>query len=66
MEVSLSFLEEGDYEATIYADHEDSDWRTNPYDYTISNLKIVKNDKLLIKLGQGGGQAIRFKHLSKL
>ena len=61
----LSFLDEGVYEATIYADTQDSDWETNPLDYKITKIKLSKNDKYSMRLAPGGGQAIKLSYLIK-
>ncbi len=57
----LSFLDDGDYEATIYRDGDDADWATNPYDYVIETQTLNKNKRLEIRLAPGGGAAIRFR-----
>ena len=61
----LSFLDEGVYEATIYADTQDSDWQTNPLDYKITKINLSKNDNYLMRLAPGGGQAIKLSYLIK-
>ncbi len=61
----LSFLEEGTkYEAQIYMDGMNADWRQNPMDYKIEKRTVKRNNKLKIKLAPGGGCAIRFKALN--
>ena len=60
--MSLDFLDEGFYEATIYSDAEQSDWELNPYNYNISQDIVSKNDMININLAKGGGQAIRFEY----
>ena len=61
-EIDLSFLSEGKkYEATIYADAEDTDWETNPESFIIFKKLVNSKEKLTIKLAPGGGQAIAFK-----
>lgn len=60
--IDLDFLAEGkSYEATIYADGKDADWKKNPYPVEISKKKVTSKDKLEIILAAGGGQAIVFK-----
>ena len=57
----LSFLPEGKkFLATIYADGEDADWRTNPYSYSISTRVVESTDSLHIVMAPGGGQAVTF------
>ncbi|OQX97528.1 MAG: alpha-glucosidase [Bacteroidetes bacterium 4572_117] len=62
LDVKLNFLDEGEtYEAQIYKDAENSDWKTNPYAHQILKQKVTNKDNLSLKLAPGGGQAIRFK-----
>lgn len=57
--IELSFLEEDtEYNATIYADGSEANWKTNPYDYEILKKTVKKDDKLILRLSPGGGQAI--------
>lgn len=57
----LSFLEKGrQYRATIYADGEKADWKTNPTDYRIMEKEVSASDTLQVKMASGGGQAIIF------
>ena len=56
---SLDFLEKGKkYEATIYADASDADYKTNPQAYKISKQKVTHKTKLNLKTAAGGGYAI--------
>ncbi len=58
----LSFLEPGiTYQADIYADAPDADWRTNPYAYVIEHRSVTAQDTLTVRLAPGGGQAIVFR-----
>ena len=58
--IDFSFLPKGvDYEATIYADAPDADWRTNPQAYEIRTMKVNSKTKLKQRLASGGGAAIR-------
>lgn len=60
----LDFLDEGtNYMAEIYADKKNSDWKTNPYDYTIKKFEVSSISELKVELASGGGQAIRFRCL---
>jgi len=63
LDIDLSFLDDGLYEATIYSDSKASDWESNPLDYRISKAKLTKGDNYLMRLAQGGGQAIKLKFI---
>jgi len=57
--ITLDFLEKGKkYEATIYADAADADYKTNPQAYKISKQKVTQKTKLNLKTAAGGGYAI--------
>lgn len=57
--ITLDFLEKGKkYEATIYADATDADYKTNPQAYKISKQKVTNKTKLLLRTAAGGGYAI--------
>lgn len=57
--VTLDFLEKGKkYEATIYADAADADYKTNPQAYKISKQKVTNKTKLQLRTAAGGGYAI--------
>lgn len=60
IEISLSFLEEFAYEAKIYQDGEEADWRSNPYPLNISFKTAQQNDQMTLTLAPGGGTAIAF------
>lgn len=58
--IDLSFLPKGKkYEATIYGDAADADWKTNPQAYKIRKVKADSRTKLREHLAPGGGVAIR-------
>ena len=62
--VNLDFLEKGKkYEATIYADAENADYKTNPQAYKISKQKVTNKTKLLLKTAAGGGFGISIKEI---
>jgi len=62
--VSLDFLEEGKkYEATIYADAANADYKTNPQAYKISKQKVTNKTKLQLRTAAGGGYAISIVEL---
>lgn len=57
--ISLDFLEKGKkYEATIYADAKDADYKTNPQAYKITKQKVTNKTKLKMTSAAGGGFAI--------
>ena len=59
--IPLSFLSEGEWTATIYADAPDADWRTNPYATTIEKRTVHAGEEIKIHLASGGGCAIRLE-----
>lgn len=60
----LSFLAPGrKYEAQIYRDGPDADYRTNPQSIAIDKKIVTSKDVLKLDLAAGGGTAIRFKIL---
>ena len=58
-ELSLDFLPEGLYEATVYADAPDADYRSNPQAYLIRRINVSSRDRLVVRAAPGGGYAIR-------
>lgn len=57
--VNFDFLDKGrKYEATIYADAKEANYKTNPKAYKITKRVIKKGDKLNIVEAPGGGFAI--------
>ena len=57
--ISLDFLDKGaNYEATIYADAKDANYKTNPQAYTIKKVKVNSTTKLTMYSAAGGGYAI--------
>ena len=61
LEVPMSFLEPGKtYEATIYADAENADYKENPQAYSISRQSVTSSDVLSMTMARGGGFAISF------
>lgn len=63
-ELLLNFLDKGKkYEATIYADAKDANWKTNPKAYTITKQKVNAKTKLKLTAAQGGGFAISIKEV---
>ncbi len=60
----LDFLDPGrKYEATIYADGKDADYRNNPQAYTITKKKVTAKTALKLHSAAGGGFAISIKPL---
>ncbi len=63
-ELLLNFLDKGKkYEAAIYADAKDANWKTNPKAYTITKQKVNAKTKLKLTAAQGGGYAISIKEI---
>ena len=63
---ALDFLDKGKkYTATIYADADDADWKTNPAAYTIKKMTVDSGSKLSIALAAGGGAAISIKPITE-
>ena len=62
LEVPMNFLDPGKvYEATIYADAEDADYKENPQAYKIWKQDVTSDDILTMNLARGGGFAISFQ-----
>lgn len=61
--LKLDFLEEGNYEAQIYADAAGITWENNPEEFVISKEEVNSKSILDLKLAPGGGAAVRFKKL---
>jgi len=62
--VNLDFLEKGKkYEATIYADADNANYKTNPQAYKITKQKVTNKTKLLLKTAAGGGFGISIKEI---
>ncbi len=61
LDVPLDFLDGGQtYQATIYRDGEDADWKTAPYAIAIEERAVTAEDTLTLPLAAGGGAAVRF------
>ena len=59
LDVPFNFLEAGKtYEATIYADAEDADYKNNPQAYNIYTENVTSDSVLPISMARGGGFAI--------
>ena len=58
--IDFSFLPKGEkFEATIYEDAPDADWKDNPQAYRIRTVKVDSKTKLKQPLAPGGGAAMR-------
>ena len=63
-EVALDFLEKGQqYEATIYRDGDNADWKDNPEAYVIEKKKVDSRTRLKLLLAPGGGAAVSIRAL---
>lgn len=57
--IDFGFLPAGEkYEATIYEDGKDADWKSNPQSYNIRTITVTNKTKLRQKLASSGGVAI--------
>lgn len=64
-EIDLNFLPKGaKYEATIYEDAPDADFRTNPQAYRIRTVKVKPGQRLRQPIAPGGGAAIRIRKVN--
>ena len=64
LDIPLGFLEPGrKYEAQIYRDAPDADYRTNPTALVIEKRRVTSKDRLEASLAAGGGIAVRFRSL---
>ena len=62
--IKLDFLDKDrNYEATIYADGKNADYKTNPQAYTITKKKVTAKTALKLHSAAGGGFAISIKPL---
>lgn len=65
LKVSCEFLAQGKvYEAVIYTDGKDADYKTNPSSIMITRKNLTANDTLSLNLAPGGGTAIAFRVLN--
>ncbi len=61
-QITFDFLDlDKTYVATIYADADDADYRTNPQAYTIRQVRCTSRSTLRQKAVAGGGYAISFR-----
>lgn len=62
--LQLDFLSpDKSYEAQIYRDGKNANWKTNPYDLVIEKKTVKHGDQLDLALATSGGAAIRFRAL---
>jgi alpha-glucosidase len=61
LQVKLDFLDaRRKYDAQIYRDGDDADWKTQPHSLVVERRVVQRGDSLTLRLAAGGGQAIRF------
>jgi alpha-glucosidase len=66
LDIPLDFLERGRrYEAQIYRDAADADYRTNPTALVIEKRTVTSKDRIAAALAPGGGLAVRFRALKR-
>ena len=63
LHINLDFLDNGAYEATIYADAENSHYRDEQFAIMKQRKRVGKNDSQDLYLAPGGGFAIRLRRL---
>jgi len=64
LNISFDFLSpDKKYQATIYRDAENADWKTNPQACKIETRAVTFKSKMKIMLAKGGGCAISIKEL---
>jgi hypothetical protein len=61
--IKLDFLDKGKkYEAILYKDGEDADWKSNPEAYAIQKMTVTGGSgQIVVKLAAGGGAAVSIK-----
>jgi len=61
LQAPLSFLDAGRrYRAEIYRDGDGADWEHKPFAFVHETREVGAGDVLELRLGRGGGQAVRF------
>jgi hypothetical protein len=64
-EIKLDFLTPNKkYQAIIYQDGTDADWKNNPKSCTIKTIEVTSKSKIKLNLANGGGTAISFKPIN--
>lgn len=61
--ISLDFLDDGVYQAEIYADSDDAHYRENPFGINIQQKHVGRGEALDLYMAPGGGFAIRLRKL---
>ena len=61
--IGLDFLDNGAYQAEIYADSDDAHYRENPFGINIQQKHVGRGEALDLYMAPGGGFAIRLKKL---
>lgn len=65
LSITLDFLTPNTwYEATLYRDAENADWKTNPDAYVIEKRKVNHKSKLKLYLAPGGGCAMSIREVN--
>jgi alpha-glucosidase len=62
--INLSFLEDGIYETSIFADAEDAHYRDNQFSILKQIKHLSRNESLDLYMAPGGGFAIRLQKQS--
>lgn len=63
--VSLNFLPEGKFVATLYTDAPDAHWDHNPEAYAIREVLVDARTSLRLKLAAGGGAAVSIRPVTE-
>jgi alpha-glucosidase len=64
LDLPLGFLDpKARYEATIWRDGPQADWKTRPYDLELETREVTAADTLRLALAASGGAAVRFRKL---
>ena len=64
MSIKFDFLDKDvGYEASVYKDGADADYKNNPASYSIETMSVNKDTELKIDMAKGGGFAITLKKL---
>jgi glucan 1,4-alpha-glucosidase len=64
LNLAFDFLDAGKkYEAIVYRDADQADWKTQPEAYVIEKKVVTKKTKLKINLAAGGGCAISIREM---
>ncbi|MBK0380816.1 glycoside hydrolase family 97 protein [Mucilaginibacter segetis] len=61
LDIPLSFLKKGKYQALVIQDGDDADYRTENESYKTSNINVKQSDIIHVKLAPGGGACIMLK-----